>query len=149
MGESRAKITQYSVGFLHNDWELALITKNRPEWQAGKLNGIGGHIELGETPHECMVREFQEETGVLVPKWDHFLTLKGPLAEIYVFGANDNGEFMDRLETMTDEKVGLHAFDNLNKGYGYHTVPNLKWIVPLLRQRANYKPIEVNFYGDS
>jgi hypothetical protein len=32
------------AGFLfrNNDTEVALIRKNKPDWQKGKLNGIGG-----------------------------------------------------------------------------------------------------------
>lgn len=43
---------------------VALIRKKRPDWQAGKVNGVGGKIERGEKAHAAMVREFQEETGV-------------------------------------------------------------------------------------
>lgn len=46
--------TIYVAGFLfgpmprHN--YVALIRKNKPDWQKGKLNGIGGKVEAGETP---------------------------------------------------------------------------------------------------
>ncbi len=33
----------------------------------GLWNGIGGHIEEGETPLECIIREFQEETDIALP----------------------------------------------------------------------------------
>jgi len=56
-------MTKYTVGFLFNkDFRLVcLIRKNRPAWQFGMLNGIGGHIEFNETPIDCMKREFNEE----------------------------------------------------------------------------------------
>ena len=56
----------YVVGFLFNkdETQVALVRKNRPEWQAGNLNGIGGKMEVGETTNECMQREFKEETGL-------------------------------------------------------------------------------------
>lgn len=40
------------------------VLKNRPVWQAGFLNGVGGKIEDGESPAEAMVREFYEETKI-------------------------------------------------------------------------------------
>ncbi len=41
----------YVLGFAFDeDYEwVALIKKNRPQWQAGKLNGVGGKIEPNET----------------------------------------------------------------------------------------------------
>ena len=32
----------------------------------GKWIGIGGHIENGETPDDCFVREVREETGIVL-----------------------------------------------------------------------------------
>ena len=56
----------YVLGFAfsQNKQNVLLIKKNRPAWQAGKLNGVGGKIEEGETPAQAMVREFEEETGI-------------------------------------------------------------------------------------
>jgi len=31
---------------------------------AGKYNGLGGHIEPGETPHQAAIREVEEESGL-------------------------------------------------------------------------------------
>ena len=54
---------KYVVGFLFQGDKVALIQKNRPAWQKGKLNGIGGHIEENETPLSTVDREFFEELG--------------------------------------------------------------------------------------
>lgn len=58
---------QYVLGIMFSEDEerVLAIWKNRPDWQAGKLNGIGGKIEDGETPIEAMRREFREETGFI------------------------------------------------------------------------------------
>lgn len=40
------------------------VLKNRPTWQAGFFNGVGGKIEVDESPAEAMVREFFEETKI-------------------------------------------------------------------------------------
>lgn len=140
-----AEKTRYTVGFLHNDSEMVLVRKNRPEWQYGLFNGVGGHIELNETPHECQVREFQEETGVYIPNWEHFLTLSGTSSEIYVYATYDSGNWIRQVETKTDEEICVVRFA---QAWQLVSVPNLKWIVPLMRQRGNYEPVAVNFYGE-
>lgn len=58
-------VTNYVVGFAftrHAD-KVLLIRKEHPEWQKGKLNGVGGVMRPGETPVEAMVRKFENETG--------------------------------------------------------------------------------------
>lgn len=92
----RKEVLEYVVGYLFNSTgtKVALIRKNYPEWQKGKLNGIGGKLqEVGyvpypvktwptsfilEIPVECMRREFKEEAGVDIPEenWEHFLTVE-------------------------------------------------------------------------
>ena len=39
-------------------------TKKRNDENGGKWIGVGGHIEPGETPDECVLREAKEETGL-------------------------------------------------------------------------------------
>jgi len=52
---------------------VALIEKKKPKWQEGRINGIGGKIEPGETAVQAMSREFYEETSVFlgVEHWRH------------------------------------------------------------------------------
>jgi hypothetical protein len=55
---------RFVLGFVF-DFEakkVLLVLKNRPDWQTGLLNGLGGKIEADETPLEAMEREFKEET---------------------------------------------------------------------------------------
>lgn len=71
----------YVVGFMFSaDMRfVALIRKARPDWQRGKLNGIGGKIEEGETVREAMVREFREETGYQTQRdnWQYYAAMGG------------------------------------------------------------------------
>ncbi len=46
--------------FVIKQGQVLLIRKKRG-LGAGKINGPGGHIEIGETPRECAIRETQEE----------------------------------------------------------------------------------------
>ena len=42
---------------------VLLVKKNRPAWQNGRFNLIGGKIEVGETPEQEALRELKEEAG--------------------------------------------------------------------------------------
>lgn len=126
-------MTEYTAGFMFSEdhKQVALIIKNRPEWQAGLANGIGGHMELRESPFNCMVREFKEETGVLHIKWAPFITLcvvgefpeaKGAIVHFF----QTTGD-LEALKTTTDEHVVICQVDLLP----HNIVPNLKWLIPL------------------
>lgn len=49
--------------FVLKDDQVLLIRKKRG-LGAGKINGPGGHLEKGETPLQCAVRETQEELKI-------------------------------------------------------------------------------------
>ena len=45
--------------------EVLLLYRNKKkdDFHAGKFIGVGGRLEPGETPLECIIRELKEETG--------------------------------------------------------------------------------------
>jgi|SRR6478672_2355967 8-oxo-dGTP diphosphatase len=49
--------------FVRQDSRVLMIRKKRG-LGAGKINGVGGKLEKGETPHAGVVREAQEELGI-------------------------------------------------------------------------------------
>jgi len=131
--------SHYVCGFMFSV-ELAwvgLIRKQRPAWQQGLLNGIGGRIEPREQPCEAMVREFKEETGcpTCAEDWHHFL---------YMDGENDAGTglfsvdfFACRgrlvaLRSVTDEKVEICRVRNMDPLWTRRcAVENVSWLVGL------------------
>lgn len=46
------------------DKNVLLVLKDKPAWQKGRLNLVGGKIEPGETPEQAAVRELKEESGL-------------------------------------------------------------------------------------
>lgn len=93
----------FTVGFITNQEKVLMLHRNKAP-NKGKWNGVGGHIETGESPHQSMLREIEEETG-LRPDSIHFggiLTWEGfeiNIGGLYIFSAEvktwkirENGE---------------------------------------------------------
>lgn len=113
---------------------VALIEKTKPEWQAGKLNGVGGKIEPFELPIEAMVREFKEETSIetSVEDWTHFAILENEDWVVHFYKATTDQIF--NVQSVTEERVDFYDVDYLLKNDENLTVPNLKWLIPMALQ---------------
>src|SRR5688572_24168894 len=96
---------------------LMLLRNKKPgDVHAGKYNGLGGKLEPGESPDECVLREFQEESGLtlLDPRLRGVLTFplfaKGQDWVVFVYTATrSEGALIDSaegtLEWVPDAKV--------------------------------------------
>jgi 8-oxo-dGTP diphosphatase len=79
--------------------------KKKNDMHQGKWNGLGGKLEPGETPEECVIREVREESGLIIksPVMKGFLTFPGfdGFDDWYVFVYvvdNFEGEMIDSNE---------------------------------------------------
>jgi len=140
---------EYVAGFFFDTQleRVVLIEKQRPNWQKGFYNGIGGHIEPDdEYPEDAMEREFLEETGHLVEKW-----------KWHLFCVYHNDEFMvhffmaigdvHAVQTTTDERVERHWIDHLPS----NVIPNLLWLIPLAIQSQDsdiFADVQAPLIGD-
>ncbi len=122
-----AKITEYVVGFAFDRYQekVKLILKDRPDWQKGKLNGIGGHIQQGETPFNAMRREFIEEGNLIIHDWKNFAILNGNDFVVHFF--RSNVDVFDSIESMTDEKIYTACVNCLPS----NVLDNLRWLIPM------------------
>lgn len=125
-------LTKYVAGFVFSpdSQAVALIRKNKPEWQKGKLNGIGGKIEEGEDPLAAMVREFHEEAkgNTQIRGWNQFLVMGDDRTfEVTFFAAFGN---VDAIESAEEEKIevvpvaGIHPLRT-------DMIENIPWLVAL------------------
>lgn len=117
--------------FSEDGSRVALIRKIKPDWQAGKLNAIGGKIEGDEPPHEAMSREFFEEAGVLHFDWEHMVCLYNEHFECHFFRAFSDIVF--DVETMEEEVVAVYNVADIEFE---RTMPNLDWLIPLCLDRS-------------
>jgi 8-oxo-dGTP diphosphatase len=126
------QIMQYVVGFLFNVSEtgVVLIRKNKPKWQAGLLNGVGGKIEEGESPLQAMTREWLEETKTTFADWTYFCKLEHSGNVIYFFKGK-----ADLVLPPPDEGAEIPDWTTVSKIMGTNsaqlTIRNLKWLIPL------------------
>lgn len=95
---------------LIHQFDLVMVRKKRPDWQAGKLNLPGGHIEEGEAPVQAGARELFEETGLLVKHMPEMGAIYAGDHVIHVFQACG---VTGQLETKTDEPVEQIPFYEL------------------------------------
>jgi 8-oxo-dGTP diphosphatase len=122
---------------------MAFVKKNRPEWQAGLLNGIGGKVEENEVPDYAMIREFGEETGAVVREWRHLATMTYPgECIIWFYTARVTPAVLDGLYTATDEAIEVHSIEYIGL-YPHLFIPNLHWLVPLALHPEEYISVQV------
>ncbi len=90
--------------------------KKENDMHEGKWNGLGGKIEDGETPEECIIREVKEECGLNVknPSMKGMLTFpqfsKGETWYVFLFVITEfDGELIEsnegNLEWIDDDKL--------------------------------------------
>ena len=123
---------QQVCGFLFgtNFIKVVLIRKNRPEWQKGKLNGIGGHVEGNEDPLQAMRREFKEETGLSVSGWVSFCDLRlGSDLLVHFFVAYMPESLLKLVRSKTDESVPVCLANSVL--LRDDLVSNVHWLIPM------------------
>lgn len=125
----------YVLGFAFSRDRNQVVLINKPEF----INGVGGKVELLESPLDAMYREFEEETGVKIHKpcenekrmfndWNHFLTISGPYYTIYTFRTFTNAVWMART-TSEEGKIKIYDVETVLKKNDI--APDLNIIIPL------------------
>jgi 8-oxo-dGTP diphosphatase len=125
---------EYTLAFIFSKRreKVLLITKNRPDYQVGKLNGVGGKLERGETPLEGIIREVREETTLTIPAtdWCFAGNIQGKDWKVWVYTTEYSGNLGDALSA-TDEQVVWYETNSLPA----HCLQNLYWLIPFCKTK--------------
>nr|WP_290670488.1 8-oxo-dGTP diphosphatase [Ardenticatena sp.] len=125
--DGRYTLVPRTLIFLQRENDILLLRGAAHKWFAGRYNGVGGHVEPGETILEAAIREVREETGASPTT----LRLRGivhitgtPGVLLFVFTGTIEGD----LHATTDEGT-LEWIPRTT----LHTVPlvaDLHWLLP-------------------
>jgi 8-oxo-dGTP diphosphatase len=115
--------------FAGNHEHILLIEKQKPEWQKGKYNLVGGKVEPGEDPVDAAQREFTEETGFKSPvtSVEFMGVVTGNWGSIYCFNKAVS-DFIPKNEEI--EKVFWTNWKKIKDDE--RLMPNLRVIIPLM-----------------
>lgn len=120
-------MVNYVVGFAFdkNRENVLLMRKNRPDWQKGYLNGLGGHVENNEYPLYAMNREAYEEAGIDVSWKYRAFIYKPSVFNLYVFYAYSDEIF--NFQQKEDEILNIYNTLEIFKEKMIH---NLYFMIP-------------------
>jgi len=155
----------YCLGFMFDEQRdlVLLIKKNKPKWQEGLYNGIGGKVQLRKDTdvytgavtwhhdvHDTniydfrkdMAREFKEEVGIETEpyQWEHCLEMYGEWFNVFVYRCFSNDVM--NYKQMEEEVPCTFILSHWN---GRGCISNLSWIVPLLLDDELDFPLKVPY----
>jgi 8-oxo-dGTP diphosphatase len=132
---------KYTLGFIFDSTlnKVLLMHKTKPEWQAGKVNGLGGKVEEGEDGISCIKREVKEESNLDIEK-ESFVyagVLHSDSFHMEVFCSIYTGNISD-AKTLEEQKVEWFPIDSLPK----NGIDNLFWLIHMTLDKIKNNKIE-------
>lgn len=128
-----------SVPWVNSEYVL-LIRKNKPSWQAGRLNLPGGKVEIWENVLQAATREMFEETGLRCSEGDvtNLGSITGPGFLIHCCYCEYAPVFFDRVNDVeygkTEEEIAWYDLPTVLKDPTL--MPNLRVIIPLMKHKV-------------
>ena len=123
-------IKQYTLGFIFDMplYNVLLIRKERPDWQRGRLNGIGGKVELNERSERCIVREVAEECGLVTSEqdWTKIGNMHGNMWSVDIYAYVHAGDASEAY-SVGDEEIGWYQISKLPD----NVLTNIPWLIQL------------------
>ncbi len=125
---------EYTLGFIFDPklQRVVLMEKQKPAWQKGKLNGVGGKVEEGEANITCMVRESREECGIHSDEgeWMQIAVLSGTDWRMSVYGLVCS----ELKQVRGNEREGAVAWYDVDD-IPAHALSNVPWLVQMAKDK--------------
>jgi 8-oxo-dGTP diphosphatase len=147
----------YVINKSQNKTLMIHRVKKENDYHEGKWNGLGGKLELGESPEDCVIREIKEEAGLTIknPKMHGFITFPN-FDEVddwyvFIFTAEDfEGNLIDSPEgnlkwISNDELRSLNLWDG-DRIFLEWLFQNRFFSAKFIYENGKYKNHTVNFY---
>ncbi len=140
----------YVVTFLFNNEldKVWLIEKQKPEWQKGCLNGIGGKIEAydGE-PIVAAQREMMEEAGCNALNLQYLGYMEGVNNDSSSFRVEIfTGKSVQILKTQEEEEIKLIPINEIKSHKHIENVPALiELCLYKLTGHSNFKSVKLEY----
>lgn len=142
-------LVETTLGYLEKDGAYLMLHRNKKEndLNQGKWIGVGGHIEQGESPDECFLREVFEETGIKLLE----CTLRGEIEFIsdtwesermYLYSANTAEDPSIDCEEGTLKWIKKSEIFGLNLWQG-----DKLFLEPLIAGKSNIN-MKLIYHGD-
>lgn len=138
---------KYVVAFVFNTdfTSVLLMHKNRPAWQDGLVNGLGGKVNDGEDTFATVSREVEEESGLQISKdsWVKVGKVHSGSFTMDVFGHRYEGDMNDAV-TKEDEPIEWFKVSELPS----NIIENVPWLVNITLDKLkndNFEQFEVKY----
>lgn len=134
--------------YIENDDSYLMLFRNKKknDENEGKYVGIGGHFLENESPHECIIREAKEETGLdIVPVYRGIVTFvsdKYESEQMHLFTCREyygSCSLCDEGELVFVKKNELHKIPMWQGDYIFFD---------LLEKRNDFFALRLEYHGE-
>lgn len=134
---------EYSLGFIIHEGRI-LLGMRETGIGKGCWSGLGGHVEPDETSLECLIREFEEESGIIVREAEHVASLRAirhtedevALVDIFIVTKTDSNKAFPSDEISEFQWFSLNALP-----YSQMIDDSRHWLPDLLQQHDGFLSI--------
>lgn len=142
------KLTTLCYLVKDDKWLMLHRTKKQHDENAGKWIGVGGKLEKGESPENCLYREVFEETGLKIKKHD-FRGIVTFISDIW----DDEMMFLYTAETLDgqikDCDEGELKWIDKNNVLDLNLWEGDRIFLKLLCQNSSFFSLKLSYKGDS